>query len=166
MRTCAASVLRLLLCLAVPSLAFAQAAPAASSSAGADLSGVWARVVDAPSRPFYLYAFSAAEPAMTPWGEAKYKETKPSHGARAVALDASNDPVFRGCHPPGVPRVYLHPFPFQIVNAPGRGVVILYEYDHLVRHVYTDGRGHETATGPTRSEERRVGKECRSRWWP
>jgi hypothetical protein len=106
-------------------------------------------VVDAETRPFYLYAFTAAEPAMTPWGQAKYKEAIPSHGARAVPLEATNDPVFKGCHPPGVPRVYTHPFPFQIVNVPGREVVILYEYDHLVRHVYTDGRGHETATGPT-----------------
>jgi hypothetical protein len=43
----------------------------------------------------------------------------------------------------------LHPFPIQIVNVPGRGLIILYEYDHLVRHVYTDGRPHNTATGPT-----------------
>jgi hypothetical protein len=148
MRTLSGAVLRLLLCLVVPATAFAQT-PATSASTGADLSGVWARIVDTASRPFYLYAFSAAEPAMTPWGEARYKETRPSHGARAVPLEATNDPVFKGCHPPGVPRVYLHPFPFQIVNVPGRGVVILYEYDHLVRHVYTDGRGHETATGPT-----------------
>src|SRR5687768_7048407 len=124
MRTLLRPALLLLLCLAVPAAGFAQA-PAASSAVGADLSGVWARIVDAETRPFYLYAFTAAEPAMTPWGEARYKETMPSHGARAVPLEGTNDPVFKGCHPPGVPRVYLHPFPFQIVNAPGRGLVIL-----------------------------------------
>ena len=141
-------MLPVLVCLAMSVTAFAQT-PAVSSASGADLSGVWARIVDSASRPFYLYAFTAAEPPMTPWGEARYKDARPSHGPRAVALDATNDPVFNGCHPPGVPRAYLHPFPIQIVNVPGRGVIILYEYDHLVRHVYTDGRGHETATGPT-----------------
>ena len=48
-----------------------------------------------------------------------------------------------------MPRVYLHPFPFQIVNVPGRGVLIVYEYDHLVRQVYTDGRPHDTSSAPT-----------------
>jgi len=138
----------LLVSLALSTAAFAQGASPQPASTP-DLSGVWARIVDPASRPFYLYAFEAAEPPMTPWGEARYKEARPSHGARAVALEASNDPVFNGCHPPGVPRAYLHPFPVQIVNVAGRGVLILYEYDHLVRHVYTDGRGHETATGPT-----------------
>ena len=128
MRSSKASALSLLVSLAVATPAFAQTASAPPASTP-DLSGVWARVVDAASRPFYLFAFEAAEPAMTPWGQAKYQETKPSHGARAVALEASNDPVFNGCNPPGVPRAYLHPFPIQLVNVPGHGVLILYEYD-------------------------------------
>ena len=86
---------------------------------------------------------------MTPWGEANKKETRPSFGDRGVPVEQTNDPVYNGCHPPGLPRAYLHPFPIQIVNVPGREVIILYEYDHLVRHVYTDGRPHNTATGPT-----------------
>ncbi len=124
--------LPLLLTLAIPGTGFAQAAP--------DLSGVWGRIVSAESRPYYLHAFQPTEPPMTPWGEAKYKETRPSFGERGVPVEQTNDPVYNGCHPPGVPRAYLHPFPIQIVNVPGRGLIILYEYDHLVRHVYTDGR--------------------------
>ena len=147
MRRFPTHALSLLVSLAISTAAFAQA-PSTPPASTQDLSGIWARVVDPASRPFYLYAFGAAEPAMTPWGEARYKETKPSHGSRAVPLEASNDPVFAGCNPPGVPRVYLHPFPFQIVNVPGREVLILYEYDHMVRHVYTDGRGHDLRSAP------------------
>ena len=146
MRSLLIPALLLLVSAGMSSPAFAQTP---SSGTTPDLSGVWARVVDPASRAFYLYAFDAAEPAMTPWGEARYTATKPSHGARGVALEATNDPVFQGCNPPGVPRVYLHPFPFQIVNVPGREVIILYEYDHLVRHVYTDRREHDTRSAPT-----------------
>lgn len=137
-----------LVTVAISTASFAQGAPTAAASTP-DLSGIWARVVEPASRPFYLYAFQAAAPSMTPWGEARYKETKPSHGARAVALEESNDPVFAACNPPGVPRVYLNPFPFQIANVPGRETLILYEYDHLVRHVYTDGRPHDTRSAPS-----------------
>ena len=133
--------LPLLLTLAIPGTGSAQATP--------DLAGVWGRIVSAESRPYYLHAFQPTEPQMTPWGEAKFKETRPSFGERGVPVEQTNDPVYNGCHPPGVPRAYLHPFPIQIVNVPGREVIILYEYDHLVRHVYTDGRPHNTATGPT-----------------
>ena len=32
--------------------------------------------------------------------------------------------------------------------------------------IYTDGAARGNPDGPGRSEERRVGKECRSRWSP
>jgi hypothetical protein len=145
-RSCLLAVLSVLVSAGLPAQTYAQAPATAATP---DLSGIWARVVDPATRSFYLYAFDAAEPAMTPWGEARYKETKPSHGARGVPLEATNDPVFNGCNPPGVPRVYLHPFPFQIVNVPGREIIILYEYDHLVRHVYTNRTEHDTRSAPT-----------------
>ena len=43
------------------------------------------------------------------------------------------------CDPPGVPRVYFHPYPFEFVNTP-KYLLMLYEYDHTVRRIYTDGR--------------------------
>ena len=136
-------ILTLLITLAMSGTAFAQAAPPA------DLSGLWLREVTPDMRGWYLHGFQAGEPAMTPFGEAKYKEARSSFGSRQVPVEQTNDPVYNGCHPPGVPRAYLHPFPIQIVNVPGREVIILYEYDHLVRHVYTDGRPHDTSPGPT-----------------
>ena len=85
---------------------------------------------------------------MAPWGEMRYRAAKPSFGPRSVAIGETNDPVYHGCFPPGVPRVYLHPFPIQIVQIPDQ-VIILYEYDNLSRHIYTDGRKHNMDVSPT-----------------
>jgi hypothetical protein len=53
-----------------------------------------------------------------------------------------------GCFPPGVPRIYLHPFPVEIIQVPGR-VIMLFEFDHFIRQIFTDGREHNTDLGPT-----------------
>lgn len=116
-----------------------------------DLSGVWN-----PSAPkgapiavliAYYSTFGKGEPAMTPWAEAQYKAAKPSFGPKSVTMEETNDPVYK-CFPPGVPRVYLHPFPMQIVQIPGQ-LIMLYEYDHMVRHIFTDGRAHPDELMPT-----------------
>ena len=43
------------------------------------------------------------------------------------------------CYPPGTPRVYFHPYPFEFIQTP-KYVLMLYEYDHAIRRIYTDGR--------------------------
>jgi hypothetical protein len=53
-----------------------------------------------------------------------------------------------GCFPPGVPRIYLHPVPMEIIQIPGR-VFLRFEFDHLLREIWTDGRGHPTDWNPT-----------------
>ena len=45
------------------------------------------------------------------------------------------------CYLPGVPRIAYMPYPFQIFQLPDR-VVILYEYLHTIREIFTDGSGH------------------------
>ena len=82
---------------------------------------------------------------MTPWALEKFKLTKPSFGPRS--FKDSNDPVnpttvnATGCFPPGVPRIYLQPFPMEIIQQANR-VLIIYEFDHLIRQVWMDGRAH------------------------
>src|SRR5437762_13270380 len=49
------------------------------------------------------------------------------------------------CYMPGLPRATYMPYPFQIVQGKD-DILFIYEFS-------------------SRSEERRVGKECRSRWW-
>ena len=117
--------------------------------AGVNLSGVWAeKMPPSAADQYWVFAFSPKELPMTPWGEEQYKAAKPSFGPRSVSIADTNDPVYHGCFPPGVPRVYLHPFPLQIAQLPDQ-VIILYEYDNLSRHIYTDGRSHNTDMSPT-----------------
>ena len=116
-----------------------------------DFSGVW-EMQSSPATRYLSYAFSGTEPPMTAWAQDRFKATKPSFGPRAV--EASNDPVNPttvnavGCFPPGVPRIYLHPFPMEIIQTPGR-VIMFFEFGHFVRQISTDGRPHNTDLGPT-----------------
>ena len=126
-----------------------QAASKSSSAAehAPDFSGVWEGHMPATARRWAAYSFIADIPEMTPWGKALYETTKPSWGPRAVvdSTDLVNPTTGNeiGCFPTGVPRIYVHPFPFEIVQTPGR-VIELFEFNHFVRQIYTSGP-HEHA---------------------
>jgi hypothetical protein len=154
------SVLALIAASACFAVTFAEAAEQARSGnvqgvvPAPDLTGVWSRSRRPPdrARPYTIFelvmSISTEEPPMTPWAEAKYKAAKPEFGPRAVPIADSNDPL-GSCFPPGLPRIYLiRAEPMEIVQIPGR-VIMLFEYDHFVRQIYTDGRPHNTDTGPT-----------------
>jgi hypothetical protein len=122
------------------------AAAKAQTAAAPDISGVYRQHPPPDVRPYALYSFTKEEPPMTPWAETLFKANKPSFGPRSAG--DSNDPTNPttgssvGCFPPGVPRIYQHPFPMEIIQIPGR-VMIIYEFDHYVRQIYTDGREHD-----------------------
>jgi hypothetical protein len=137
----------------LPSLAAAQSAQTseatkAKAQAPVDLSGVWRMHMPASARPYINFAFTAEEPPMTPWAIERFKASKPSFGPRTFPIQETNDPVYHGCFPPGVPRIYLHPFPMQILQTADE-VVMLFEYDQMRRQIYIDGRPHDTSVGPT-----------------
>src|SRR5216683_7064090 len=123
---------------------------AATHNQAHDLSGVW---FDDRPRPvttnerYWIYKFTAEEPPMTAWGEAQYKAAKSSFGTKAYPLAETNDPLYHTCTPPGLPRIYLHPFPIQIVQTPGE-VIVLFEYDSVRHQIFTDGRTHDATLGP------------------
>jgi hypothetical protein len=126
------------------------AAPAkgANSNKTPDLSGVWMR--DAPpatAAQYWIYELNQEEPPMTEWGKAQFKAAKSSFGAHEYPLGETNDPVLRHCDPPGVPRVYMHPFPFQFIQTPGE-IVMLFEVDSLRREIYTDGKPRDAGLVP------------------
>ena len=124
-------------------------AKAAHSRQTPDFSGVWMQ--DRPpatATQYWVYEFNVEEPPMTAWGEERYKAAKSSFGAHPYPLAETNDPVYKSCLPPGVPRIYAHPFPLQIVQTPGE-VVMLFEYDSMRRQIFTDGRTHDTTLGPS-----------------
>jgi hypothetical protein len=145
-------ILLLAAVLAFPAVMGAQQLAAAKATAAVpDLSGVWT-MQNGPGTRYFGYTFSAQEPSMTPWAEERFKLNKPSFGPRAV--EDSNDPVnpttvsATGCFPPGVPRIYLQPFPLEIIQSPSR-VLIIYEFSHYIRQIWTDGRKHNTDLGAT-----------------
>ena len=116
-----------------------EAAPKPSAPAPKrDLSGVWMRRSPASMRGFTGATFTKEEPELTEWGKQKYAEAKNSNGGK-FTLATTNDPVLTRCAPPGTPRVYFHPYPFEFVNA-GKEWLQIFEYDHTIRRMYADGR--------------------------
>jgi hypothetical protein len=104
-----------------------------------DLSGVWTQHPTPAERPYASCCF--APPAqvtalLTPWGQEQFKKHRAGFGPDAVST-GRNDPTLN-CWPPGVPRIYLHLFPMQIVQTPTE-VLELFEYDHYVRHIRLGG---------------------------
>jgi hypothetical protein len=113
----------------------------------ADLSGVWTNVNVPGTAEWAIYTFSKDLPELTAWGQARFDAAKPQRGPRGVPVAETDDLVYQ-CYPPGTPRIYLHPFPVEIIQLPGR-VLMVFEYDHLVRQIYTDGRGHRDDLAPS-----------------
>jgi hypothetical protein len=142
------AVLGVFILLASFSLVRAQMAEQSVSAnqklATTDLSGLW--MVYPSSSASSRFAFGKDDPPMTAWGETQYMSAKPVFGTNKTTPTLSNDPVY-GCFPPGLPRIYLHPKPIEIVQLPDE-VIMMYEYDRIVRHVYTDGRPHDEFLDP------------------
>ncbi len=122
-----------------------------STGRNADLAGVWDTQNPRGFQPATA-TFPGEMPPLTPWAQAQLQATRPAYGPRAVP--DSTDPVnptklgAHGCYPPGVPRIYLHPLPMEIIQIPGR-VLLRFEFDHLLREVWMDGRGHPSDLEPT-----------------
>ena len=129
----------------------AGSAKAAADSAPApyhDLSGVWNMHSTPAQRKFTGSTYTAEPPEMTAWATEKYNSEKPSNGPRTHSLKETDDPVLKLCLPPGTPRIYLQPFPFQIVQTP-QEIFMLFEYDHTIRQIFVDGRPHPDDITPT-----------------
>ncbi len=120
-RTVASLAFVILVAGSIP--AFAQK-PQQAAAQGADFTGVWY-----PSTAATLGAATPDNP-----------------GPSTSSYD-SNDPDFQ-CFPSGVPRIYLFLYPIEFVHTPGR-VLILFEYGHNIRQIFTDGRGHAQDEEPT-----------------
>ena len=118
--------------------------PKPQAPAPADLSGFW--LIHPSAGAYSSFAFTKEAPPMTAWGEEKFKAGKPVFGPNKTTPKQSNDPVY-GCFPPGLPRIYLHPKPIEIVQLPDE-LIMMYEYDRIVRHIYIDGRAHDEFLDP------------------
>jgi len=131
--------------LALPLVIFAQTTPLAGPaktravSAAPDFSGVW--FIDEYRRNI----LPKEDPPFQPWAEAKFKELQSEKLHQDP--DTGPDPTER-CIPPGIPRTMLQPFPWEIVQARDR-VIMIFEYQSLIRQIFTDGRGHPKDLEPT-----------------
>jgi len=114
-----------------------------SPAANHNISGVW----DALRNNYDFASFSKGDPPMTLWGKQQFDAAKPSQGSHGVKLSETTDRVYK-CFPPGMPYIYLQIFPMQIVETP-KAVIELFEYDHTVRYIFTDGRKHPADLTPT-----------------
>jgi hypothetical protein len=120
----------------------AAAAPAQASKPAPkrDLTGVWMKgAAPAGVKQFDGSSWTPGiQPPLSEWGLAERAKNK-ANNSGDFQLDETNDPVLTKCYPPGVPRVYFHPYPFEIVQTP-KSLLQIFEYDHFLRRFWTDGR--------------------------
>jgi hypothetical protein len=103
-----------------------------ASSTMPDLSGVWFMP------EYHRTLLPKEDPPFQPWAEALLKKRDVENNT--ADPDSGPDPIER-CFPPGVPRIMLQPFPWEIVQAKDR-VLLIFEYQALTRQIFMDGRGH------------------------
>src|SRR5437762_13871374 len=82
-------------------------------------------------------------------------------GAQIADIEARDDPADRAPHPDA------GEVSGGLIHLPEGDGVDQRQGRHVENHVREHARieGVETPSAGERSEERRVGKECRSRWW-
>ena len=92
---------------------------------------------------------SKDNPPMTPWGQARFNDNKPSYGARAIPPALGNDPQGK-CDPLGIPRLlFFGPTTrIEIVQTAGR-MLQFFEWEHIWRTIWTDGRELPKDPDPT-----------------
>lgn len=103
-----------------------------ASSAAPDFSGIWF------ISEYQRTILPKEDPPFQSWAEKLLKERDFQNENHDP--DISVDPTER-CIPPGIPRTMLQPFPWEIVQARDR-IVMIFEYQSLVRQIFMDGRGH------------------------
>ena len=109
-----------------------------------DLTGIWTGPYEESIIPNKL---------LTPWAAEKFNQQKTERQVedRPIIYDGeknNTDPLVKGCDPPGVPRVYYHPRPFEIMQIPGR-LILHYEEYNTFREIWTDGRQIPNDPDPT-----------------
>ena len=112
-----------------------------------DLTGIWSP--PRTSKGFLPYSFAPeAPPPMQPWAAKRCDAIGCGKGTLGRAVDDSMDPYITSCAPFGIPRLMNHVGPFEILQTPGR-VLMLFETGNSLRQIWTDGRGHPADLDPT-----------------
>ena len=107
-----------------------------------DLSGIW-QVLNTAAWDIQDHAASLGVPAgqgVVEGNEIPYQPSALARKRENFTNRRTADPETK-CYEPGVPRITYMPYPFQIAQTPTY-VAILYEYNHVTRHIYVDGTPH------------------------
>lgn len=104
--------------------------------AAPDLSGPW----QTKTPGMALATIEGTAPPLLPAAQELYRMNM-----AAKKTNAQVDPV-AACLPPGVPRLMMQPFPFNIVQG-RRTIAMMFEWNHLTRLIYMD-REHFKSIGP------------------
>jgi hypothetical protein len=114
-----------------------------------DLNGVWESTMLSITLEAGLEQGHPIAPIAAPsfGGPPPYQPSAMAKHQEYLDRKGIDDPMTR-CLPVGVPRITIQPMPFQIVQSPGK-VVILYEYFSLFRVIPTDGSAHPSDVYPT-----------------
>ena len=130
---------------------FRNAPPSHAAAARPDMTGVWDRpgadkegVAYGGTRPVGGKWLSGwikwDDPVMTPWALEIFKKNRKGTTNPFEDGITELDPS-QWCYPVGPSRAFTNTQPFEIIQQENR-VTVLYEKDHTVRTVFTDGRGH------------------------
>jgi hypothetical protein len=132
-----------------------------------DLSGVW-NTPSTDESKILAERFGAIKdepPSLTPWAAERYDynhDSRPAAGGTLASALAGVkgtiggrpelNPFFK-CYPPGTPYLItglggMSNAPQEIIQSDKR-VLIIYEYDHTMRQIWTDGRKHPDPVDPT-----------------
>ena len=87
------------------------------------------------------------EPHMLPWAEEQYKAVRRDVTNPNAFSNQALNPSWGACLPEG-PTESTRRRGFEIVQFPDV-VLLLFDYDHEVRRIYMDGRGHPDHPAPT-----------------
>jgi hypothetical protein len=99
-----------------------------------DFSGVWVRARG------YGRSFNPKEaPPMQPGAAERFRTVREGISDPDQQGRDELDPVITSCAPVGMPRIMLFPRAFEIIQLPKR-VLMLFEWDHMVRQILTDGQ--------------------------
>jgi len=108
-----------------------------------DVQGIW-QVLNTAHVNLLDHAAGSDGPAgqgVVDGNEIPYQDWAVARQQENFVSRAELDPVGK-CHLPGVPRATYLPHPFQIIQTEGH-VIMLYEYVHAQRRVYTNGTAHQ-----------------------
>jgi hypothetical protein len=95
-----------------------------------DLSGVWVRSQG------YGRSFNPKEaPPMQPWAAERFRAAREGISDPNQQGRDELDSVITSCAPVGMPRIMLFPRAFEIIQIPGR-VLMIFEWDHIVRQIF------------------------------